>query len=63
MDEAVGLNSQVEYVEANSNVVLENGQIIGFEWDGKGMQVSNYGPVTKCWTCEDGDSLEPHDRM
>ena len=45
--------------------MLENRQTIGFECfltgDGKGMQVSNYSPVTKCWTCEDGDSLEPHD--
>ena len=65
MDEAAGLNSQVEYLEANGNIVLENGQTIGFECfltgDGKGMQVTNYSPVTKCWTCEDGDSLEPHD--
>ena len=67
MDAAAGWNSQVEYLEANNNVVLENGQTIGFECfltgDGKGMQVSNYSPVTKCWTCDDGDSLEPHDNV
>ena len=67
MDEAAGLNSQVEYFEANSNVVLENGQTIGFECfltgDGKGIQVSSYSLVTKCWTCEDGDSLELHDNV
>ena len=27
------------------------------------MQVSNYSPVTKCWTCEVGDSLELHDNV
>ena len=50
----------MEYLEANSNVVLENGQTIGLECfptgDGKQMQVSNYSPMTKCWTCEDTDS-------
>ena len=30
MDADAGLNSQVEYLEANNNVVLENGQTIGF---------------------------------
>ena len=31
--------------------------------DGKGMQVSNYSPVTKCSTREDGDNLEPCDNI
>ena len=57
----------MEYLEANSNVVLENEQRIGFECslnrDGKAMPVSNYGPVTKLWTCEDGDRIEPHDKV
>ena len=67
MHEAAGLKSQLEYLEANSNVVLENGQTIGFECfltgDGKETQVSNYSPMSKFWTCEDGDSLEPHDNV
>ena len=67
MDEAAGLNRQEEYLELNSNVVLENGQTIRIECfltgDGKGMQVSNCSPMTKCWTCEDGDSLELHDNI
>ena len=65
--EAPGLNSQVEYLESNNNVVLENGQTIGFECfvtrEGKGMHVSNHSPVTECSTCEDGNSLEAHDNL
>ena len=67
MDEVAGLNSPGEHLEANGNIVLENGQTIGFECfpngEGKGMQVSNYSPVTKCWTSEVGDSLELHDNV
>ena len=64
-DEAAGLHNEVEYVEANNNVVLEIGQTIGFECcltrDGKGTQFSNYSPLTKCWMCEVGARLQPHD--
>ena len=57
----------MEYLEAHSNVVLENGQTRGFECfitgDGKGMQVNNYSPLTKCCTVEDRDCLELHDNI
>ena len=48
-------------------MVLTGGQAMGFECfltgDGKGMRVSNYSPDSKCWTCEDMDSLEPNDNV
>ena len=55
----------MEYAEAINNIVLDNGQTIGFECflTGDGMHVSNYSPVTKCGTCEDGKNLEPHNNV
>ena len=64
MDQAADLNGQIEYLETNCNVVLTGGQTMGFgcfpTGDGKGMQVNNYSLDSKCWTCEDMDSLEPN---
>ena len=66
-DKATDLNGQIEYLETNYNVVLTGGQTMGFECflpgDGKGMQVGNYSHDSKCWTCEDMDSLEPNDNV
>ena len=31
--------------------------------EGKGMQVSNYSPVTKFLSYEGGDSLQPHNNV
>ena len=27
--------------------------------DGEGMQVANYSPNGKCWSCDEHDNLEP----
>ena len=65
MDQAADLNGQIEYLETNHHVGLAGGQTMGFgcllTGDRKGMQVSNHSPDSKCWTCEDMDSLEPND--
>ena len=67
MDQAADLNGQVEYLETNRNLILTGARTMGFECfltgDGKGMQVSNYSPTSKCWTCEDIDPLAPNDNV
>ena len=67
MDQAADLNGQIEYLEINCNVVMTGGQTMVFECfltgDGKGMHVCNDSPDSKCWTCEDMDSLDPNDNV
>ena len=63
MDAEAGLNAQIEDLQANCNVPLEDGTVLGYEvgmtGDGKGMQVANYSPDGKCWSRDDHESLEP----
>ena len=63
IDAEAGLNAQIEHLQSNCNVPLEDGTVLGYEvgmtGDGKGMQVANYSPDGKCWSCDDHDSLEP----
>ena len=58
-----GLNAQIEHLQSNCNVPLEDGMVLGYEvgvtGDGKGLQIANYSPDGKCWSCDDHDSLEP----
>ena len=63
MDAGAGLNAQIEYLQANCNVPLQDGIVLGYEvgmtGDGKGMQVANHLPDGKCWLCDNHDRLEP----
>ena len=63
MDAETGLNAQIEHLQSNCNVPLEDGTVLGYgvgmTGDGKDMQVANYSPDGKCWSCDDHDSLEP----
>ena len=63
MDADAGLNAQIEHLQSNCNVPLENGTVLGYEvgltGDGKGMQVANYSPDGKCWSCDEHDNLKP----
>ena len=63
MDAEAGLTAQIEHLQSNRNVPLDDGTVWGYEvgmtGDGKGMEVANYSPHGKCWSCDDHDSLEP----
>ena len=67
MDGEAGLNAQAEHLQSNSNVRLEDGTVLGYEvgmtGDRRGMQVTNYSPDGKCWSCDDHDSPEPVERV
>ena len=63
MDVEAGLNAQIQRLQSQCNVPLEDGTGLGYEvgmtGDGKGMQVANYSPDGKCWSCDGHESLEP----
>ena len=63
MEAEEGLNAQSQHLQSNCNVPLEDGTVLGYgvsiTVDGKGMQVANYSPDGKCWSCVDRDSLKP----
>ena len=63
MDAEAGLNAHIEHLQSNCNVPLEDGTVLGYEvgltGDGEGMQLTNYSPDGKCWSCDDHESLEP----
>ena len=60
MDATHGLNEQVADLEANEDVVWQ-GNVLGFSCiitgDGKNLLAGNPSRVSKCWICDDDQSL------
>ena len=60
MDATHGLNEQVADLEANEDVVWQ-GNVLGFSCiitgDGKNLLAGNLSRVSKCWICDDDQSL------